>query len=64
MIHVNELKFEGDSPWVKAMNRANDYWTKYCDETLPEKERHDNYEYWSQIRFEIESECMEIIPKI
>lgn len=55
MIHVNEIKFDGDTPWIKAMNLANDYWTKYCDGSLSEKERHDNYESWSQIRYEIET---------
>jgi len=55
MTHVNELRFDGDTPWIKAMNKANEYWTKYCDETISEKERYDYYESWSQIRFEIES---------
>ena len=55
MKHVNELRFEGDSPWVKAMNEANDYWTKYCDDSLSDEEREDNYESWHQIRYEIET---------
>lgn len=55
MKHVNELKFEGDTPWIKAFNEASDCWSKYCDESLTEKERHNNYYLWSQIRYELES---------
>lgn len=55
MIHINELRFEGESPWVIAMNLANDYWNKYQNTNLSEKERNDNYESWMQIRYEIET---------
>lgn len=55
--HINEIKFKGETPWIKAMNIASDYWTKFNDESLTEKERHDAYECWSQIRFEIETGC-------
>ena len=24
MKHVNEIKFEGDTPWIKAFNEASD----------------------------------------
>lgn len=55
MIHVNELTFKGDTPWVKVMNLASDYYTKMCDESLSEKERNNAYESYLQIRYEIES---------
>ncbi len=55
MIHVNELKFEGETPWVEAMNRANYYYERYCDDTMTEAERENAYESWCQIRYEIES---------
>ena len=55
MKHINEVRFKGDSPFEKAMNIANDYWTKFSDETLPEKERDDAYESWAQIRYELET---------
>lgn len=54
-IHINEIKFEGDTPWIKAMNQASEYWNKYCDESLTKKEKDDAYECWSQIRYEIET---------
>ena len=55
MIHVNELKFSGETPWVKAMNLASDYFVKMNDESLSKKDRENAYESWCQIRFEIES---------
>lgn len=54
MKHVNEIKFEGDTPWVKAMNKANEYWIKY-NNASDDKNREMYYEMWLQIRFEIES---------
>lgn len=54
MIHVNEIKFEGDTPWVKAMNKANDYFTKSVDNSLTEKERQENHDLWFDLKFEIE----------
>jgi hypothetical protein len=53
--HVNEIKFEGDTPWVKAFNEASDHWLKYCDGSLTKEERHFNFEQWSIIRYELES---------
>lgn len=55
MKHINEIRFKGDTPWTKAMNEANDYWTKYCDESLTKEDRHFNFEQWSQIKYEIET---------
>lgn len=55
MIHINELTFKGDTPWVKAMNLASDYYIKSYDENFSRKERDDAYESWCQIRYEIES---------
>ncbi len=57
MTHINEITFEGDTPWVKAMNLAHKYYEKGCDENLSEKERQDARESWYQIRYEIESGC-------
>ena len=53
--HVNELEFEGDTPWVKAMNLASDYFVKMTDENLSKEEKENAYESWCQIRYEIES---------
>lgn len=55
MKHINELRFEGETPFEKAMNIANDYWTKWFNETLSQKERDDAYESWMQIRYELET---------
>lgn len=54
MKHVNDIKFKGDTPWVKAMNKANEYWTAYNTATT-EKEKDKFFYMWSDIRFEIES---------
>lgn len=54
MIHVNEIRFEGDSPWVKAMNKANDYYTKSIDNRLTDSERQLNHDLWFDIKFNIE----------
>lgn len=55
MKHINEIRFEGDTPFEEAMNIANDYWTKFTDVRLSEKERDDAYESWAQIRYELET---------
>ena len=52
--HINEIKLEGETPWIKAFNEASDYWKKYCKATT-EKEKDDAFEQWSQIRYEIET---------
>jgi len=54
MKHVNEIKFEGDTPWIKAMNKANEYWTKY-NNAQTEKEKDEYFFKWTDMRFEIES---------
>jgi len=54
MKHINEIKFDGNTPWVKAMNKANEYWTAYNTATS-EKEKDKYFYMWSDIRFEIES---------
>jgi len=54
MMHVNELTFEGETPWIKAMNESNYYWTKYCDESLSKEEQHKNFTLWQDIRMDIE----------
>lgn len=53
MKHVNEIRFEGETPWVKAMNEANDYWIAYNKATT-EKEKDMYFDMWSDIRCEIE----------
>lgn len=55
MKHVNELRFEGDTPWIKAFNEASDHFTKYMDDTLSTEDRHFHYEQWGLIRYELES---------
>lgn len=54
MIHVNELRFEGETPWVKAMNQANDYYMKSVDDQITEAERQLNHDLWFDIKFNIE----------
>lgn len=52
--HVNEIRFEGDTPWIKAMNLANEYWTAY-NNADNEKDKDEYFYKWTDIRFEIES---------
>ena len=54
MTHINELKFEGGTPWIKAMNLASNYYAIWKNST-DKKEAGDAYESWCQIRYEIES---------
>lgn len=55
MKHVNEIKFEGDTPWVKAMNKANEYWTAFNNATT-EKEKDKYFDMWLNTWSEIERE--------
>jgi hypothetical protein len=55
MVHINQIRFEGKNSWEEAMNIANDYWTRFCDENLTQKERDNAFECWMQIRYELET---------
>jgi len=54
-IHVNEIKFEGETPWIKQFNLCSDYWQKYTDESLSEDEREVYGRKWQNARYELES---------
>lgn len=53
--HVNEIRFEGATPWIKAMNQANEYYMKSIDISLTEEERNKNHNLWFDIRYAIEN---------
>jgi len=55
--HINEVTFKGDSPWVKAMNKASEHWKNYCDDTLSDEEQKKAFLQWQDIRFQIETGC-------
>lgn len=55
MIHVNEIKFEGDSPWVKQFNYCSDLWAKATDKNSSEEERDKYFRKWETARFELET---------
>lgn len=54
MKHVNEIKFKGETPWIKAMNKASDYYIKSMDDSLTEDERNKNHNLWFDLKFDIE----------
>jgi len=54
MKHVNEIRFEGKTPWIKAMNKANEYYVNSMDERLTEAERSLNHDLWFDTKFDIE----------
>lgn len=55
MIHINEIKFKGTTPWELAMNEASEYWTNYCNESLSKEEQDHNLQKFLSIRYEIET---------
>jgi len=59
MIHVNELKFKGETPWVKQFNLCSDLWQKATDESLSEEEREEAVEMWTQERWMLEQGYLE-----
>lgn len=54
MKYINEIKFEGDNPWVKAMNECNTYYMNSIDETLSKEEQERNHNLWFDLKFNIE----------
>lgn len=54
MKHVNEIKFEGNTPWEKAMNEASHYYIKSIDDSLTKEERDRNHNMWFDLKFAIE----------
>ncbi len=54
MIHVNEIKFEGEDNWTKQFNKCSDLWAISNNETLPEEERLAAQEEWMSERQRLE----------
>jgi len=54
MIHVNEVKFEGDDRWTKQFNLCSDYWQKSQDQSIPESERKEYSQLWLEERQRLE----------
>ena len=59
MIHLNEIKFEGETPWIKQFNLCSDYWQKYTGQSLSEQERQEAGEMWTQERWVLEQGYLE-----
>lgn len=46
MIHVNELKFQGEDNWTKQFNLCSDLYSKAFDESLPNEEKQEAFDQW------------------
>ena len=54
MIHINEIKLEGESKFTTQFNKCSDYWQKSHDESLSEDERKKNFDLWFEERQRLE----------
>jgi len=53
--HVNEITFEGETPWIKQFNLCSEYYQKSTDETLSVEEREKFKGKWMTARWELET---------
>lgn len=56
MIHINEIKLEGKSEFVKQFNMCSDLYRKMMDYTLSDKEREEYFEQYQAARWKLEME--------
>jgi len=54
MIHINEIKFEGEDRWTKQFNLCSEYFCKSLDTNLSEEEREDALNLWIEERQRLE----------
>ncbi len=54
ILHINEIKLEGDDKFTKTFNKCSEYWTKAFNESLSDDERKKNFELWFEERQRLE----------
>lgn len=54
LFHVNEIKFEGDSPWILQFNRCSDLWQQYTNGALSPEEREAAGQEYTRERIALE----------
>lgn len=55
IIHVNEIKFEGEDAWTKQFNRCSDLFKKAFSDYSTEIEKKEAWEDYCQQRYMLES---------
>ena len=55
MVHINEIKLDGDSEWHNQFNLCSDLYINAQDESLTNEERKNYFERWVQERYRLES---------
>lgn len=46
ILHINDIKLEGDDDFTKQFNSCSDRWQKSKDENLSDEERKEYLEQW------------------
>ena len=46
ILHINEIKLEGEDRFTKQFNKCSDYFQKAFDKSLSEEEREENFNMW------------------
>ena len=54
ILHINDIKLEGEDKFTKQFNKCSDYWQKSHDESLSEDERKKNFDLWFEERQKLE----------
>ena len=54
VLHINDIKLEGEDKFTKQFNKCSDYWQKSHDESLSEDERKKNFDLWFEERQRLE----------
>ena len=54
VLHINDIKLEGENKFTEQFNKCSDYWQKSHDESLPEDERKKNFDLWLEERQRLE----------
>ena len=46
ILHINEIKLEGEDRFTEQFNKCSDYWQKAHDKSLSKEEREENFDMW------------------
>ena len=54
ILHINEIKLEGNDRFTEQFNKCSDLWQASQNESLSEDERKENLDLWLQERQKLE----------
>jgi hypothetical protein len=54
VLHINEIKLEGEDPWTKLFNKCSELFMGAMDESKPEEEREALFAEWRYNREQLE----------